>query len=118
MVGRFRWVTFIGNQLIYGLAVMLSIVIVGEIDSESMWRFIAALSIVVGAITLIIPILHRIGRMGGAKLQQLMPNDQRNIASIDEEIARLHAQIEQLERVKATILDERTSEHSPPERAC
>ena len=29
LVGRFRWVSFIGNELIYGLALMLTIVIVG-----------------------------------------------------------------------------------------
>ena len=54
---RFRWVSFIGSQLVYGLAIMLTIVIVGEVESEGLWRFIAALSIVVAAITLVIPIL-------------------------------------------------------------
>ncbi len=106
LVGRFRWVSFIGNQLIYGLAVMLTIVIVEEVDSEALWRFIAALSIVVAAITLVIPILHRIGRAEGNKVELLMPIDQRNIASIEQEIARLRQQIEKLEKVKAAIINE------------
>lgn len=109
LVSRFRWVAFIGNQLIYGLAVMLTIVLVGEVDSEGMWRFIAALSIVVAAITLVIPMLHRIGRMEGNKEQLLMPTDQRNVASIDNEIARLRQQIERLQKVRAAIIHEETS---------
>ena len=101
---RFRWVSFIGSQLVYGLAIMLTIVIVGELESEGLWRFIAALSIVVAAITLVIPILHRISRMEGRDEDLLMPNDQRNVKSIDEEIARLREQIEKLQKIKAEII--------------
>ena len=104
LAGRFRWVTFIGNQLIYGLAVMLTIVLIGEIDSEGIWRFIAALSIVVGALTLVIPILHRIGRIDGSRRELLLPNDQRSVASIEEEISRLRRQIEKLQEVKDAII--------------
>lgn len=104
LVGRFRWITFIGTQLIYGLAVMLAVAIVGEIDSEGIWRFIAALSIVVAAITLVIPILHRIGRMDGNREAILLPTDQRNVASIDAEIAHLQEQIDKLQKVKAAII--------------
>lgn len=106
LVGRFRWVSFIGTQLVYGLAVMLTIVLVGEVDSESVWRFIAALSIVVAAITLVIPILYRIGRMEESKVALLMPTNQRNLASIDDEISRLQKQIDKLQKVRDLILHE------------
>lgn len=104
LVGRFRAVGFIGNQLVYGLAVMLAIVIVGEVQSTLIWRFIAALSIVVAAVTLVIPILHRIGRMEANNEDLLMPNDQRSVAAIDQEISRLRQQIAQLEKVRAAIV--------------
>lgn len=106
LAGRFRWASFIGNQLIYGLAVIVTIVIVGEIDSKEIWRFIAALSIVVAAITLIIPILHRIGRIESNQQELLMPVGQRNIASIDQEIERLRHQIEELQKVKSAIIEQ------------
>ncbi len=106
LVGRFRWVSFIGYQLIYGLALVLAVAMVGEISSEGMWRFIAALSIVVAAITLVIPILYRIGRMDGNKAELLMPTDQRNVASIDEEIARLGKRIQELQHIKAAIISD------------
>jgi hypothetical protein len=104
LVGRFRWITFIGTQLIFGLAVMLAVAIISEIDSEGIWRFIAALSIVVAAITLVIPILHRIGRMEGHREELLLPTDQRNVASIDAEIAHLREQIDKLQKVKSAII--------------
>jgi hypothetical protein len=105
LAGRFRWVSFIGYQLIYGLAVILAIALIGEIDSEGMWRFIAALSIVVAAITLVIPILQRIGRMDSRQQDLLMPIDQRNVASIDAEISRLQQQIDKLQQVKTAIIE-------------
>lgn len=104
LAGRFRWISFIGTQLIFGLAVTLAVAILSEIDSEGIWRFIAALSIVVAAITLVIPILHRIGRMDGNRKEFLLPTDQRNVASIDAEIAHLQEQIEKLQKVKAAII--------------
>jgi DNA-binding Lrp family transcriptional regulator len=91
--------------LIYGLAVILAIALIGEIDSEGMWRFIAALSIVVAAITLVIPILQRIGRMDSRQQDLLMPIDQRNVASIDAEISRLQQQIDKLQQVKTAIIE-------------
>ncbi len=104
LVGKFRWVSFIGNQIVYGLAVLVSITILGEVDSGAMWRFIAALSIVVAAITLVIPILYRIGRIDSSSPETMMPLEQRNVASIDEEIVRLKEQIVRLEELKARLL--------------
>ena len=82
----------------------MAIAIISEIDLEGIWRFIAALSIVVAAITLVITILHRIGRMDGNRQELLLPTDQRNVASIDAEIAHLQEQIEKLQKVKAAII--------------
>ena len=101
---RFRWVAFIGKQLIYGLAIMLALIIVGEVDSRGLWRFVAALSIVVAAVTLVIPILHRISRLDEKQSTELlMPNDARNLHAIDSEIASLKDRIAELEQLRATI---------------
>src|SRR5262245_28174880 len=60
--GNYWWVFFIACQIIYGLAVLLIAVIVFEIDIDRMFRFIAALAILDAAVTVIVPILHRISK--------------------------------------------------------
>ena len=103
LVGRFRWATMAGYQLVYGLAATLAFVMIGEVDSEGMWRFIAALAIIVAAISLVIPILHRISRLEQNQRELLSPTEQNNIASIDREIRRLRDQISKLETVRASL---------------
>ena len=106
LVGRFRWVLYIAIQLVYGLACLLTVVIVGGAHSAQIWQFIAALSILVAAITLVIPILHRIGRMESDSQALLMPIGLRNLAKIEQEIASLRQRISQLEQMKQTILQQ------------
>ena len=106
LVRRFQWVFFIAWQAIFGLAALLVFVIVAEVDSEEMMRIVAVASIVVAALTLVIPILHRIGRMESNKGDLLMPVDERTVDSIDFEIAKLHKQIAQLEKLRSEITGE------------
>ncbi|MGV3482857.1 MAG: hypothetical protein ACO1RT_00415 [Planctomycetaceae bacterium] len=100
---RFRWVYTVACQIIFGLAIMLAIIILAEIDSDTAWRLVAALSIVVAAITLVIPILHRIGKLEAPPGEFLLPIDQRNVAAIDGEIEQLSRRIEDLKRLRAQI---------------
>ncbi|TWU34332.1 hypothetical protein [Novipirellula artificiosorum] len=103
LAGRFRWVYFIGTQIIFGLAALLSVIIFAEIDSEGVWRFVAAMSIVAAAISLVIPILHRISRMESRSDALLMPIDLRSVASIDEEIASMQKKIAHLQQLRNEI---------------
>lgn len=100
---RFRWVYFVGCQIIYGLAILVAAIIVFQIDSEGLWRFLAAHSIVVAAITLVIPILHRISKTDSDGSAFLMPVAQRNAETIDAKIAQLEEQIEQLKQLRSKI---------------
>ncbi|MFG0262548.1 MAG: hypothetical protein ACF788_09180 [Novipirellula sp. JB048] len=88
LAARFQWVFMIGSQIIFGYALLLCGVILGEIDASALWRLIAAMSIVVAAISLVIPILHRISKLErqGDALQGPIRGEieQRNVATIDE----------------------------------
>ncbi|TWT79590.1 hypothetical protein CA13_09940 [Planctomycetes bacterium CA13] len=108
LVGRFQWVYWIGCQVIFGLAVLLATIIFGEIESEGIWRLVATMSIVAAAITLVIPILHRIGRMESSREDLLMPVDRRNIASIDEEIACMEKELARMQRLRKEIVERDT----------
>jgi hypothetical protein len=95
---RFFWFQWVAFQVVFALAAL-----------------IAAHSIIVAAISIVIPILHRIGRLDAQRTEQLMPIDQRNIASIDAEIARLTRQLSELQKLRAKIAGDGVVESIPPE---
>jgi len=64
---RFRWVFWIACQVIYGLAVLLTAMVFWELENERMFRFVAMISIIDAALTLVIPLLHRISRTDGTQ---------------------------------------------------
>ncbi len=70
---RFRWVYVIASQTIYGFAALLISMVVFEWDSDGLLRTTYVLSIIVAALTLVIPILYRIGKAEGREVDELMP---------------------------------------------
>ncbi|MDB4368783.1 hypothetical protein N9Z58_01470 [bacterium] len=110
LVGRYRWVYTIGCQVILGLACILCVILIFEIESEEIFRPVAAISIVAAAITLLIPILHRLGKMNSKKQGLLMPVDARNVAVIDEQISQLEKRITTLRHLKSKIVEEDAEE--------
>ena len=96
LASRFRWVYLVTVQIVCGLAFLLLVMLWGEHDSPALWRIIATLSILVAALTLIIPILHRIGRHDGVRADQFTPSEEQSIASIDADIKKLESQLTQL----------------------
>jgi hypothetical protein len=103
LAARFRWVFFIASQVIYGLAALLAAMIVWEISSGESFRFVAMVAIVDAALTLMIPVLHRISKTDPNTPSVMMPLDERNVVAIDAEIALLKKQIAKLERLKSEI---------------
>jgi hypothetical protein len=105
LAGRFRWVFLVTCQVIYGLALLLWIMIIWEIDNDRMFRFLAALSILDAALTLVIPLLHRISKAddgSGSPTQTVL--DERNVAALDHEIALLRKRLDSLEKLRAEIV--------------
>ncbi|WP_404308656.1 hypothetical protein [Neorhodopirellula lusitana] len=105
LAGRFRWLQFITSQIIFGFALLLCTMIIAEIDSSGALRLVTAGSIVIAALSMVIPILHRISRLDAHRRGEELLNvsEQRSVDSIDEEIARLHKRIADLERVRGTL---------------
>jgi hypothetical protein len=102
---RFRWVYFIACQVIYGLAVLLSVIVFWELENERMFRFVAMISIVDAALTLVIPLLHRISRTDDNHAHIAAPMAARNLAAIDDEIATLKNRIVELEKLRLEMVD-------------
>jgi hypothetical protein len=78
--------------------------IVWEIDDDRMLRFVVTVAIIDAALTLVVPLLHRISRTDaddGARIQTLL--EERSLDALDQEIAKLKKRIEKLEAVRSEI---------------
>lgn len=107
----FRWSLVAAHVIILAVATLISILILGEIEEEGMFRLLAVGAIVDAAITLLVPIFHRLSRgtidIGGAAVSGGEPAARR--AAIDAEIARLRARIEELERSREELAGGRSA---------
>ena len=68
-----------------------------------MYRFLAVLSILAAALTLVVPLLHRIGKTDANRSAMMMPLAERNVAAIDQEINLLQKRISELEKLRIEI---------------
>ena len=56
---RFRWTQLLGMISAFLLAAMLVFLVWADVDSEAVWRIVGVLAILVGAVTIAVPVLHR-----------------------------------------------------------
>ena len=100
---RFRWVLAVAYQVILGLALLIVVMMIWEIDEPRMFRAVAALAILDAGVTLLIPILHRISRTDPTTVVAHSLFDENSLATIDAEIAQLKKRLTELERLRAGI---------------
>ena len=102
LAGSYRWAYLVAYQLILGLAALLTAGIVFELfnNNEAYWRFTGVISILVAAITLMIPVFHRMSRDTIA-VQQAATDP---LFAVDEEIASLKKRLLQLESKRIALL--------------
>lgn len=101
---RFRWMLVAAFQIILGLAILLVVMFVWEIDTPRMFQIIAAVAILDAGITVLIPILHRISRTDPTTAPPLTLLDERSLAAIDGEIASLQRRLMELEKLRSAIV--------------
>lgn len=104
---RFRWATTTAYVVILLLASIVSAIIIIEPHSEDYItaRLIGVLAVVDAAITVMIPIFHRLSRSEFADVEETVSVDK-----IDAEIANLKAQISRLEKQKEDISNAENSD--------
>ncbi len=110
LTGHFRWVQVVAWQTILGLAALLTYMLFAEVSSENAIRCVAVLAIIDAALTLVIPLLHRICRgaaiaAGNLDSSLFSPVNQRNLIAIDEEIRQLKSRLTELERLRQDVVD-------------
>lgn len=108
---RFQWILAVAFFIIYALASLLTAVVLLEFQGpeESLLRPIAVLSILAVAISLVIPLLHRISQTDPS-FAQLSPQEEQNAAALDAEIEKLERRLSQLKRFRSK-LDHKAGSH-------
>jgi hypothetical protein len=104
LAGGYRWAYMVAHQLILGLAALLTAGFVFEeqlLNSEAFWRFTGVLAILGAAITLLIPVFHRLSRDTiAAERAGIDP-----VLVLDEEIAAVERRLAELENKRRALLE-------------
>ncbi len=103
LANRFSWALTAAYVVILILDTIISVIIIFELSGNDSFvlRIIGVLSVIAAALTVMIPIFHRLSRTEFAEFESP------DITAIDTEIARLQAQIARLEKQKEDILKEK-----------
>jgi hypothetical protein len=102
LAGGYRWAYMVAYQLVFGLATLLAAGVIFELfdDGDHYWRATAGVSILVAAITLLIPVFHYLSReVVAAAAAEADP-----LFTVEEEIARLKKQLLELESKRRMLL--------------
>jgi hypothetical protein len=106
LAGAYRWAYLAAYQLVFGLATLCAVGILFELfEKEGYWRTTAGISILVAAITLLIPVFHYMSRDLVAAAQR----DADPLFVLEEEIARTKKQLLDLENKRRVLLGRQTS---------
>jgi hypothetical protein len=102
LAGGYRWAYVVAYQLVFGLATLLAAGVIFELfdDGDHYWRATAGISILVAAITLLIPVFHYMSREVVAAAEA----EADPLFAVEEEIARLKKQLLELESKRRVLL--------------
>lgn len=103
LAGGYRWAYIVAHQLILGLAALLSAGLIFEeqLLSEAFWRFTGVLVILVAAVTLLIPVFHRLSRDAIAAERAVVDP----LLAVDEEIAAVKRRLAELENKRRALVE-------------
>jgi hypothetical protein len=97
---RFRWAPIAAYVIVFALASLLSIMFIAEMSDDELWQILGVLAILDAAMSVTIPVLHRLSAHDAASRGV-------DVEAIDREIAALRQRILELEQQRAGILSAR-----------
>jgi hypothetical protein len=101
LAGAYRWAYLAAYQLVFGLAALVTVGIIFELfEHDRFWRLTGGVSILVAAITLLIPVFHYMSR----ELVATTPTVEDPLFAVEEEIARTKKHLIELENRRRTLL--------------
>jgi hypothetical protein len=101
LAGVYRWAYLAAYQLVFGLAALVTVGFVFELfDHDRFWRLTGGVSILVAAITLLIPVFHYMSR----ELVAATAAIDDPLFAVEEEIARTKKHLIELENKRRVLL--------------
>jgi hypothetical protein len=101
LAAGYRWAYLVAYQLVFGLATLLAAGVIFELfDGDRYWRATAGISILVAAVTLLIPVFHYMSREVVAAAQA----EADPLFAVEEEIARVKKHLFELESKRRVLL--------------
>ncbi len=101
LAGGYRWAFLFAYQLILGLATLLTVGLVFDLyEKETFWRGTGVVAILVAAVTLLIPIFHRLSRELVAKAKA----EADPLFAVEEELAQVKKRLLELESQRRVLL--------------
>lgn len=96
LAAKFEWATWAAYACVFGVALIWSIIMWGEIDDDPIIRIFAVAAILDAAITILIPIFHRLsqGDLDGIE------DDAIDIDRLDREIRQLETRLVKLRQLR------------------
>jgi hypothetical protein len=98
---RFAWAVWAAHVTVGVVALVLTLLLWGEFDEGPMFRILGVAAILDGAVTVLIPILHRLSR---PDIDPHSDSAATRLTDIDQETARLRARLEELERMRQQLV--------------
>lgn len=97
---KYAWSFWAAFGAVYGVALIITVMLWAEVDEEPIFRLLGVAAILDGAITILIPIFHRLSR---ADIELLPTDIGPTLVEIDGEIAQLQARLDELERLREKV---------------
>jgi hypothetical protein len=106
LAGGYRWAYLVAYQLVFGLATLLAAGVVFDLlEGDRYWRATAGISILVAAVTLLIPVFHYMSR----EIVAAAEAEADPLFAVEEEMARVKKQLMELELRRRVLLGRETA---------
>lgn len=97
---KYAWSSWVAYGAVYGVALIITVMMWAEVGEEPMFRLLGVAAILDGAITILIPVFHRLSR---ADIELLPTDTGPTLVEIDSEIAQLQSRLDELERLREQV---------------
>ena len=99
----YHWALWAAYVVVFGLCAIISVMLWGEYGDDLIFRIMGVDAILVGAVSILIPIMHRLSR---GEISVSEGDIETALADLDDEISGLKHRLYELESMKLQLLSE------------
>jgi hypothetical protein len=110
---QYAWAKWTAGLAVFSVVMILSAMLWGDVDEDPMFRLLGVAAILDGAITILIPILHRLSR---ADVAFLSGPGGASLLELDREINRLRSRLAELEQARQQMAPAEPTQYAEIQR--